>query len=422
MTARVRSTFVLYAIVATAVACRDQRSPRADAQVASHAIDSATDGDLLLVEDLRIDGDEELFSVPSGFLLVERDGGMIVADLRAAKLRAYDREGRHRFDFGRRGQGPGEFAPMGRLSALSGGMVGDTVWVYDGRARRITYMDRHGALVRAVTIPDVPDRFVPDLGRAVAAYLEPLAVYRDGRILGFRRAYVSRVPEVIRSDLVVLSPDSNVVHTLMTFPPPRTETLVDPVTGTPYSRGLGGSGMRTGIAQDGSRIAFVWQRTDTIPAIVSVLALSSAGDTVFTRTIPFADGVEASPGSNDWIAETTMRDLRGANASRLVYSEPFIERIGRMIRESAPRVIAPVISILAGVDGTVALVIKLNDGRLRFMILASDGRTIGTAVSPVPPSRNYTGAVSRTHLWSKVSDEDGVPSIVRYRIVPRARE
>jgi hypothetical protein len=32
----------------------------------------------------------------------------------------------------------------------------------------------------------------------------------------------------------------------------------------------------------------------------------------------------------------------------------------------------------------------------------------------------YTGAVSRQHLWALVGDrEDGVPSIVRYRVVRR---
>lgn len=72
-------------------------------------------------------------------------GGVLVPQEKEADVREFDTQGKYVRTIGRRGAGPGEFQGISTL-----GRWDDTVWVTDGKARRITVM-APGA--RTVTIP-----------------------------------------------------------------------------------------------------------------------------------------------------------------------------------------------------------------------------------------------------------------------------
>jgi hypothetical protein len=58
------------------------------------------------------------------------------------QIRVYDEAGTLLRRIGGAGEGPGEFG-----GSPSFGVVGDTVWAYDGRLERITLFDRRGNLL-----------------------------------------------------------------------------------------------------------------------------------------------------------------------------------------------------------------------------------------------------------------------------------
>lgn len=92
-------------------------------------------------------GADELFeSVRSGKLL--RDGGAVVADAGGMFVRSYDRAGARSWTFGRTGDGPGEFRAMSGVWETPNGSVG----VWDGHSRRLTTIDRSGALAATARV------------------------------------------------------------------------------------------------------------------------------------------------------------------------------------------------------------------------------------------------------------------------------
>jgi hypothetical protein len=106
-----------------------------------------------------------------------------------------------------------------------------------------------------------------------------------------------------------------------------------------------------------------------------------------------------------------------------MYTSAFIDRVGRVLRERGrARSGASVISVHVGLDGTIWLVFySPPDRSTPLLMLDASGDVIGKVVAAPSGARYapYTGAVSRQHLWALVGDRDGIPSIVRYRVVRR---
>jgi len=83
-------------------------------------------------------------------------GELLIAESRARELRYFDASGRHLRTVGGAGEGPGEFSGLSTLA----GMAGDTVWIWDARAQRMTSFGPGGELLEAAGIPprDTYDR------------------------------------------------------------------------------------------------------------------------------------------------------------------------------------------------------------------------------------------------------------------------
>jgi hypothetical protein len=71
------------------------------------------------------------------------DGAIVLSNGRK-ELRFYDASGKFVRAFGRSGAGPGEFEHI----ALLGALPGDTIYVFDARQKRLTFVDRTGHLIR----------------------------------------------------------------------------------------------------------------------------------------------------------------------------------------------------------------------------------------------------------------------------------
>ena len=97
------------------------------------------------------------------------DGRIAVANGGTRQIRLYDSAGVHLLDFGRAGDGPGEFQRLNRLWSFDA----DSIMTYDGPQSRITIFDSQGNLGRTV-------RLTPHGGARQAFGMRP---FSDGTLL-----------------------------------------------------------------------------------------------------------------------------------------------------------------------------------------------------------------------------------------------
>lgn len=75
------------------------------------------------------------------------DGSIVVANSGTSEIRFYDAQGRFVRSVGRRGEGPGEYRSIRRMDFL-----GDSIYVSDGRTRRVSVLAANGIFVRSLNL------------------------------------------------------------------------------------------------------------------------------------------------------------------------------------------------------------------------------------------------------------------------------
>ncbi|MEX2529445.1 MAG: hypothetical protein WD960_01625 [Gemmatimonadota bacterium] len=116
-------------------------------------------GEVSLGQSIGGDAGPVVFGMPA-LLTAGPNGGFTIADFGDGTVRTFDREGRERWSFGRRGAGPGEFGGFGSLQFQSDGALA----VLDPELQRVTLVGRDGALVSTTRIPDPARRLLPSRG------------------------------------------------------------------------------------------------------------------------------------------------------------------------------------------------------------------------------------------------------------------
>jgi hypothetical protein len=91
-------------------------------------------------EELSIGGEEyEMLSQPMLFI-VDKEGRIFISDYQDQAIKVFDSNGDFIQTIGRRGEGPGEFSSVGRMTFLPDGRL----MVTDSRANRISFFDPEG--------------------------------------------------------------------------------------------------------------------------------------------------------------------------------------------------------------------------------------------------------------------------------------
>ena len=359
-----------------------------------------------VAEDIRIDGTKEEFTY-RGFILVDRDGDIAFGDIRRYEVRFYDHTGKHRLNFGGRGRGPGEFFPGGKAGAFSGGTVGDSIWIHDPVGRRLTFATRDGKLLRTVNVPSFS-------GGRSGSY-QPLAVYGDGSILGLHELAPATPEGSKREQLVLLSSGVAARSVAILAPPDQRVQVRDPSTGRSmvWSAPMAARPLRA-VAQDGNRVLLVTQQMSGPKPTLTVVVVSRTGDTLVNRRFAVS-GRPIARNEIDRNMTTFTRELAGANSdAKVIYSKAFIDEIERKMRAVFPRFAPPVSYAVIGLDHTIWL--RWNDQQATkwyWVVLDPQGTPIGRLETPAQLNISH---VTSTHLWSIQFDDDGVPSLVRYRI------
>lgn len=104
-----------------------------------------------------VDGDEryQMHQVVGAARL--GNGNIAVMNSGSSQLRIYSPDGMFIAAHGRQGEGPGEFRQASRLH-----LIGDTIFVYDGRLRRQSLHDQTGAFIENRSLQPAPGRFQLD--------------------------------------------------------------------------------------------------------------------------------------------------------------------------------------------------------------------------------------------------------------------
>jgi hypothetical protein len=106
---------------------------------------------LRLVKQLEIgsvDGPPEYSFGTLELFATFKDGGFAIYDSKDVQVRCYSAAGKFVANFGRKGDGPGEYQLL-----MGMGTVADSLVVWDVRHRRATYFTRAGKVTRQQSIP-----------------------------------------------------------------------------------------------------------------------------------------------------------------------------------------------------------------------------------------------------------------------------
>jgi len=354
-------------------------------------------------QDLRIDGNLANL-VPIRWMGVSPDGTAAVFQDQLRGVRFFDPSGNDLGVVGREGEGPGEF-----MGPISGGWIGDTLWVSDFRLKRITLISTEPAFLRTLP-PFTGARPAPEDEARLPQVLNllPYALYPGGRLLiaasggevfegsalfqvsldGLVERLVLEIPRDPQGSVVVRSEGRSSNYGVPFFPRPR------------YT-----------VAPDGSRIGILTTAiTGPEAGTFRVSIYDSTGGEIFSRAYPY-QGVPIP----DHVVDSALapRDPGplppGITATR-PRRPPSVER---ELRSRVPPIYPPVREILLGMDRRTWIRLYRGDGREEWLILDADGDPQGRAVFP---ARTKVSVVTATHVWALESDEFDVESIVRFRL------
>jgi hypothetical protein len=161
---------------------------------------------------------------------------------------------------------------------------------------------------------------------------------------------------------------------------------------------------------DGNRLVVM---TAPIPtsanSTFSVLVKTLAGDTVFSRTHPYR-GEPIPKSAKDSAIAAFLPPPGRAREGPVDLPQRFQAEARRRMSDWY----IPVQSIAFGLDRTLWIGLRPTDAGRGYLILSGRGDPIGSL--SVPLSTRVRQA-SATHVWVTETDDDGLSSVVRYRIV-----
>jgi hypothetical protein len=392
-----------------------------------------------LVEEVRLDANTEDFP-DVGSVLVNARGDMVVFVNKDQQLRFYDAAGNKLGTFGRVGSGPGEFRRANLL-----GWVADTLWLFDFDQRRVTYISPNRQLLRTELLnqslnsmagyapgsapaarpaPPVEGAIAMFSVRAVTTdrYVGLASVYKgklpDGRTDS--KAVIASIPRwtAVAPENGKLAPAGDTVvsrsFAVIAEPPPTTSTSMQ------WSRSDGrGSAMSvvpfmfspaTTVSADGKRLAFLTVEPGEGGGTYTLRIMSTAGEPILTRSYPYK-GVPI-PGS---VVDSVMEHFGQQANGRSFFQPEALTSFKDQLKTRMPKFYAPVSRVHLGRDNATWIQMRRPDPRLPAMMVQVDARGEQIGAFDLPP-RHTVMYISRDQLWAMVTDEDDLPSVVRYRL------
>lgn len=326
-------------------------------------------------------------------------------------IRRWTAEGVAAGTIGRTGEGPGEYT-----SPRSLGWRGDSLWVFDTRMYRVSFFDRAGTFLSALS-PRV------DLGsgttRSDGGYpARPEALLADGNVLAVTPGFSNDIVSGSLTELAYVrtDPSGAVLDTLTMLPVGPTNVLgvLRENGGTFTSQPFGDSQLAE-LAHDGSGLLLLDRPAAITPAPSEfrLTRLDLNGDTVYSRAYAY-DPVALPRERVDSAVEAMGSMLFGFMGERTGTTRSQWEG---WVTEAmyVPPFYAPVESVLPGRDGTIWLELSpAVAGEPEWLVLEEDGSPLARVDAP---DGLRILLADRSTLWGVETDELDVPYIVRYRLV-----
>ena len=333
-----------------------------------------------LERELTLDGGAEGFSRISSVRTNSR-GDIAITFPQDAQIQIYDLSGRLISTFGRRGAGPGEFQAFFDVK----GWIGDTIWIVDGMSNRLTYVSRTGRLLRTESLADQGWKRTGSSGTVVN--FTPSARSANGVWLGTGSFYNSEERH-LRGFVALTSTDARFVASI------RADST--------YKFWPFAAGAVSAFSHDGEHVAYASASSLVLRSgKYKVNLFRSNGDTVYVREFDYV-GVPLARRTVDSIL------ARGVGPNRL----------RTLPNDQIPPVHRPLEALDFSSDGRLWITIRESSASSAVIVL--DQR--GAAVARIPlPARTSVMAADRARVWLKEEDENGVETLVRYRLVERSK-
>jgi hypothetical protein len=378
-------------LLALAAGCADASRP-----------DAAVFRDAHLSEEVRVGG-HAADLVPVGSLVIAADGMIVVGQSQDRLVRFFGADGTDLGQFGRAGQGPGEFLATSRL-----GWLADTLWILDGQARRITLLSPKREFGRSLTPPagaHAPDSIrhsTPDFHLLV-----PVALHGDGLLTAALFTVVGQeLPPAFSASMAYGRIDTNgLVHGIaLKIRPVETSAQVPGagVVSLPFrNRPV------HAVSANGEVIALAEAGFDELHLDQArVTAVRFTGDTLFSRMIP----VPLVP-----IPRTVGDSVLRAGYERLSRADPRLREAFRR-EATVPEFYPPLERLVVGQDGSVWIEHPVTPERKPYSVLSAEGHFLGLVHFP---ARSRLMEAQRDRVWILERDEMDVESIVRYGVTWR---
>jgi hypothetical protein len=362
----------------------------------------------LIVEDFRVDAVAEEFPRIDRVRISAR-GQIALHSLQDHVFRLYDSTGRKIIHYGRRGAGPGETRLVNAM-----GWKADTLWAWDNALKRLIFLGLDGKFLRHEVPPPSLNRTIPadSIGAVKGSIVQfgPVMLAPDGRVIAWAetasgRGVTGRL-ETEQSFMLAASDGTRRKNV---------GTAVKSDDGVYVRFQIRGDTTRSAMvpfwvhpsmvyAHDGTRFGVATQQVGERTGSYTVRVVRWDGDTLFARTYPFT-GKPIPPNVRD--SAINAMNVRS-------YSAADNGVLRDMARKVAPRIYPPVRSMLLGYDNTTWVIMRPDpDGSSEALSLDGKGNPMFTV--RLPRGATLVGANPRL-LWTLQEDEDGLQSVVRYRI------
>lgn len=340
---------------------------------------------------------------------VAPDGRIYSLHPQERQVRVHASDGTPIARIGRDGEGPGEFR-----SPRTFGILGDTLWVLDFDAYRLSYFNLDGTFLETRNIP-------VDYGGQGSNPPRPTGLLADGTLRASPPAFAHMIAAGTMTEQVVVRMDTagRVLDTLFTQDVQNSTLAVE-------AGGAQGFGMYGQQPFPDSRIIML-NRSGRGLVIVDravvqqdeprfiVTRVGVSGDTVFSRAFTYTP----LP-----IPDSEVDSI--ANA----FVESVVESFGASVRRAAeeqtrarlyrPAHRPPVQAAHVGADGSIWLKLSsISDSSSTWLVLHEDGNPVGTV--HLPSGLQIREARDGT-LWGTINNELDVPYIVRYSVSIPGRE
>ena len=355
---------------------------------------------LTLVPELRIGSEDRgpAYQFTDITQVVPAGGRVFVAERQLTAIRAFDAQGRYLYSIGRRGAGPGEFEWVQGI-----GLLGDTLWATDGNQRRVTYFDLSGKVQRTVRLTPLPSRGAPT---EAVFFPYPVVLVSGDTMLGFGASSGRAIAmgQVTARPLLTFARDGRTRDTLGWASLRHEDMILRSERSIMYREQPFSDAPLLAFAARARRVYMIerWvsERADSASFRVTAWG-AGARQPLWTRSYPYTPRVLPAS-QRDSVRDRHHRLLRPRFSTAEVERALF-----------APRFVTPVAQAVAADDGALWIGLSASGRTTEFLVLDARGDVRSRARAPAGTRLAW---VSDSLAWGQERDEDGVPTLVRYRI------